>query len=300
MFMNSLFVLTNRLKSIVTIIRILHLKIFCLVLLFNFFSCRSSKMGQVKRGEDGKVVSGITRLKCTYPAKKYSKDLDIKVKSNVDSLLNVSFSQLNIGIAQTITRLSNFTSDGLDLDLFLFRICEMANNRGLNNSDTKDLIISAIDKWNTNAEIKREVDSLVMKEDKRQQRESEGEMEKQTPPEFDINLYINNRCFYFIVLFKNKVPINYRFTFNGLQPVESFFITSHPFSPLSPVKYSAYIITINCYDKYKRPGSGKAQVVLKLEYQSQYFALIGDPKLTGQIIKPYILDWDTQSLTETK
>lgn len=130
------------------------------IILITSIGCRSkSYQGKVKLGEDGKIVSGTTIQKCTPPQKRYAKNLEIKVKTKVDSLLQIPISELDLGVTQTITRLSDYTSEGLDFDLFYFRICEMANNRGLSKEQTNSLLLTLMDKWNTNQELKKKLNN---------------------------------------------------------------------------------------------------------------------------------------------
>jgi hypothetical protein len=125
------------------------------------FSCKSpSNMGTMKNGPNGTIVSGTTTLKCTPPQKTYAKGLDAKVKLSMDSLSTIPIKDLEAGLTQTIVHLSDYSSDGLDMDLIMFRICEMSNNRGMTAEQTQTLVSQAIAQWNVTQEIKKKSDSL--------------------------------------------------------------------------------------------------------------------------------------------
>jgi hypothetical protein len=276
-----------------------NLKSFAILLMLCiFFSCRTSKMGKVKRSEDGKIVNGITRLRCTYPSKSYSKVLDFKVKANIDSLSKVPYNKLDVAVSQTISTLSGYTSEGLDLDLFLFRLCEMANNRGLSPKQTQSLLFSAMNKWNTSEEIKKKVADLEIKENQRQQREFAEEEKKITAPELDIRLIILDSCFYAQTIFENNIPIEYRLKLDGLISRNDFIVTSWPFSSISPESSKKWITLVDCPLKFVRPANGISQLKLTYEYKSVYYPLTSDSKLKGQIVKTYIFDWNNFLLKE--
>lgn len=121
---------------------------FSYMIILLLFSCNSqSKMGKVKYGKDGVIESGTSKTICTPPTKRYTKSLDAVVKANIDSLAKFPKGNLEIGIKNTVTRLSDYSSEGLDVDLILFRVCEMANNRGLSAAQTDTLMRRAIDAW---------------------------------------------------------------------------------------------------------------------------------------------------------
>jgi hypothetical protein len=107
-------------------------------------------MGKVKYGKDGVIESGTSKTKCTPPTKRYTKSIDAVVKGSIDSLLKFPKGNLEVGVKNTVTRLSDYSSEGLDIDLILFRVCEMANNRGLSASQTETLMRRAIDAWGQN------------------------------------------------------------------------------------------------------------------------------------------------------
>lgn len=111
------------------------------------FSCSSSKMGKTKYGKDGEIESGTATTRCTHPTKRYAKGLEIKVKNGIDSLALLPSSNVEAALTQTITRLSDYSSEGLDIDLILFRLCEISISKGFSKNQTDSLFQSAIVAW---------------------------------------------------------------------------------------------------------------------------------------------------------
>ncbi|MDY8135583.1 hypothetical protein [Aquimarina sp. 2201CG5-10] len=106
-------------------------------------SCKNTQ-GTVNVGEEGKIIDGKIIVKCTKPPKTYTKDLDLRINSELESLKNVPNSDVSVELKKSVVKLTQYTSQGLDRDLMFFRICEIANNRGLSQKETTDLINSAI------------------------------------------------------------------------------------------------------------------------------------------------------------
>jgi hypothetical protein len=111
-------------------------------------SCNSAKQGRIKQGKNGVIESGVIKPKCTPPQKSYAKEFDARVKAEMDSLRYASLSSFEAAFNQKVIKLREYSSKGLELDLVLFRICEMSNNRGFSNDQTADLISKAILLWN--------------------------------------------------------------------------------------------------------------------------------------------------------
>lgn len=123
-----------------------------LIVFFTFFaSCNSSKMGKANYGKDGSINSGVVSTRCTYPLKQYTKSIDAKVKTSIDSLVQLPYSKFEVGVKQTVTRLAEYTPDGLDIELILFRLCEISLNKGFSSQQTENLFNSAIDAWKKKA-----------------------------------------------------------------------------------------------------------------------------------------------------
>jgi len=131
-------------------------KIATIFLFIIGLSCnRGVRLGKEKYGKDGQIISGTTIKECTYPRKTYVKSMDIAVKGIVDSLRFVPVNELEIKVAQTVTRLVDYTSSGLDRDLFYFRMCELVNTRSFTAQQTADFLIKAMEIWDNNEEIKK-------------------------------------------------------------------------------------------------------------------------------------------------
>jgi hypothetical protein len=135
------------------------LAVFASIFIALLVSCKTSNMGTKKTNADGSVTE-TTKKKCAYPQKTYAKGLDAKVKLSVDSLSAIPVKSLEAGLTQTVIHLSDYTSEGLDRDLLLFRICEMANNRGLTAEQTQTLMSQAISQWDVTTELKKKSDTL--------------------------------------------------------------------------------------------------------------------------------------------
>ncbi len=112
-----------------------------------FISCNSSKLGKSKIGADGAVISGTNTNRCSHPTKVYAKSLEIKVQNALDSTLGLPFSKLNLGVNQTVTKLGEYSPEGLDMDLILFRLCQISLNKGFTANQTEELLKIAIASW---------------------------------------------------------------------------------------------------------------------------------------------------------
>ena len=110
------------------------IRLFILFATITFLGCSPSKMGKTKYGKDGEIESGTATTRCTHPTKRYAKGLEIKVKDGIDSLGLLPINSIEAELAQTVTRLSDYSSDGLDIDLILFRLCEISINKGFSKT----------------------------------------------------------------------------------------------------------------------------------------------------------------------
>jgi hypothetical protein len=104
-------------------------------------------MGKANYGEDGKIKAGTVHTNCTKPAKRYAKGIDVKVKGGIDSLNALPFNEFSLGVSKTVTRLADYSSEGLDIDLILFRLCEISLNKGFTADQTNALFSIAMDSW---------------------------------------------------------------------------------------------------------------------------------------------------------
>jgi hypothetical protein len=111
------------------------------------FSCSPSKQGKVRQGKNGQIESASITAKCTPPQKSYAREIESNLKAEMDSLKFTPRATFDATFNQKIVQLREYSSSGLDLDLLTFRICEMANNRGLTSEQTSSLIEKAIQLW---------------------------------------------------------------------------------------------------------------------------------------------------------
>lgn len=125
----------------------------------SILSCSSSRQGKMIQGEGGKTLKGSITARCSPPQKSYAKDMGVKVKSEIDSLRYVPKANFDIAFEQKVKQLREYSAKGLDLDLLTFRICEMANNRGLTSEQTASLIEKAISMWSNNSSFNQSVNS---------------------------------------------------------------------------------------------------------------------------------------------
>jgi spore coat protein CotF len=122
---------------------------FSTLFLVIFISCNTpGQMGKVQYDSNGKVASGSSKTSCPPPSKRFTKALDIKLKAGFDSLAMTPKTNLELALAQTVTRLSDYSSEGLDIQGILYWVCVMANNRGFNAEEINNLMKTAGDAWN--------------------------------------------------------------------------------------------------------------------------------------------------------
>ncbi|MEJ7684950.1 MAG: hypothetical protein WKG06_45315 [Segetibacter sp.] len=120
---------------------------FLCLIVCTSINCNSSKMGKTKYGKDSAIESGSATTRCTHPTKRYTKGLEMKVKVGIDSLSLLPSQNLDAEVRQTVTRLSDYSSEGLDIDLVLFHLCEISINKGFTKDQTSALFQNAIDAW---------------------------------------------------------------------------------------------------------------------------------------------------------
>jgi hypothetical protein len=104
-------------------------------------------MGTMQNGKDGQIESGTTKLRCTEPPKRFTKDLQIKIDASLDSALSLPKASIVGSIQQTVTKLNDYSTEGLDLQYILFQLCEISNNRGFASSQTDTLFRIAENAW---------------------------------------------------------------------------------------------------------------------------------------------------------
>jgi hypothetical protein len=120
---------------------------FFIGFLFVLISCSTAKQGKVKQGKDGKIENAVITAKCTPPQKSYAKEIEAKLKAEMDSLKFTPSTSFDASFNQKVIKLREYSSQGLDWDLLAFRICEMSNNRGLTSEQTSNLLTKALDLW---------------------------------------------------------------------------------------------------------------------------------------------------------
>lgn len=99
--------------------------------------------GEVQYVVNGKIGGGTGVLRCETPRKSYAQDIVAALNGELASIdLTVDAEYRN-----KITRLTDYSQSGLDLDLLLFRICEISINRGLTNDQTTGLLTRAVEIW---------------------------------------------------------------------------------------------------------------------------------------------------------
>jgi len=128
-----------------------HLSIVQLTHIFivSFFVSMISCIPQKQIGKGGVIESGtVTTGKCTKPQKRYTKDVKVALKGSVAKWKVVSGVDLEASVKSEVTKLTDYSQVGLDLDLILFRICEMSRNASLTQEQTGNLTTLAMKTWN--------------------------------------------------------------------------------------------------------------------------------------------------------
>ena len=120
-------------------------------------SCRSTRT----IGEGGKIVSGKVYTKCTKPQKRYTKSVEAAVNASIKALDTANSSKLSASLKTEVVRLTDYSQQGLDLDLLLFRLCEMSNNSSLSPENTNNLFNEAIKTWNSRITVKEQKNILA-------------------------------------------------------------------------------------------------------------------------------------------
>ncbi len=111
-------------------------------------SCSSTKKrGTLTVGEGGVITGGKISVYCDPPQKQYAKEVEAKLLAEISELNEIPEAKLETSLNSKVIKLADYSSQGLDRDLLLFRICEMSLNRGLTNEQTQKLIDKAIEVW---------------------------------------------------------------------------------------------------------------------------------------------------------
>ena len=106
-------------------------------------SCR----GTIQQGEGGKIKSGTVYPQCDEPQKTYATALDAKVKLTLIGDGKQDYNTFSAGLTDKVIRLGEHSQTGMDIDLILFRLCEISLNRGFTSEQTSSLMDKTIDAW---------------------------------------------------------------------------------------------------------------------------------------------------------
>jgi len=128
--------------------------LFSIIICFFLNSCAMKmQRGKIQYGNDGEIKSGEGVALCKPPDKRYSSEIHAALKTELIGLKNTSDIELEAALERKIVKLTDYSQKGLDLDLILFRICEISINRGFTNKQSSKLIENVIEAW-TQAEYK--------------------------------------------------------------------------------------------------------------------------------------------------
>jgi hypothetical protein len=119
--------------------------ILCSALAIALFGC--DNQGKVSYGKDGQITEGTGTLKCTKPQKRYASNVDGAVSAAVNTAGKAANGDVSGKIKTEVVKLQDYSQQGLDVDLILFRICEMSINRGFTNEQTIGLFNAALAGW---------------------------------------------------------------------------------------------------------------------------------------------------------
>jgi len=103
--------------------------------------------GKVDIGKDGEITQGTATLKCTKPQRRYASDVDGAVSAAVKTAGQAATGDVSAKVKSEVVKLQDYSQQGLDVDLILFRICEMSINRGFTNEQTIGLFNAALAGW---------------------------------------------------------------------------------------------------------------------------------------------------------
>lgn len=106
----------------------------------------SSNLKSYKVGPKGERI-GRKTAKCTPPSKTYAPEVEFAVSSAFDSLKKLPIDEFKIELKKKVVRLSDYSSQGLDIDKQLFRLCEIAHNENFTREQTAELFKIAQESW---------------------------------------------------------------------------------------------------------------------------------------------------------
>lgn len=124
--------------------------VFICLIIYSCGTTRTTeKQGELILGENGKIESGKINLVCSKPlVKTYTKGLELKVDAEMEQLNSIPKSKLDVELKRSVVKLAQYTSEGLDRDLVLHRVCQIANNGQYSEEGTRNLLEIALGTYN--------------------------------------------------------------------------------------------------------------------------------------------------------
>ena len=119
------------------------------LIIFSGCSADGPNRGEVGFGDDGRVISGTGKAYCTPPSKRYTNELEATVDLELDGLKDIAKANFEAELGNKIQKLTDYSQKGLDIDLLLYRVCEISINRGFTNEQTSGLVKETIKMWET-------------------------------------------------------------------------------------------------------------------------------------------------------
>lgn len=113
--------------------------------------CKSQ--GHLNLSKGGEIESGKVNLECAKPLKTYTKAVDAALKGSVAKLETTEGIDLNATVKTEVIKLTQYSQQGLDLDLLVFRMCQMTNNKALSSTQAQEIITLAMKTWNSKMSV---------------------------------------------------------------------------------------------------------------------------------------------------
>jgi hypothetical protein len=123
-----------------------------LFLIYSVFGCRS----KVELGQKGEITKGQIYPKCSKPDKRYTKTVEVAVKGTTKSWGSLTEAELASTVKTDVIKLTDYSQQGLDRDLLIFRICELGNNRILSAVQVQELMVLGMNTWDSRMSIKEQ------------------------------------------------------------------------------------------------------------------------------------------------
>lgn len=91
------------------------------------------------------TIDGVTNTEtkerivpCSLPEKRYEKDVSRALSAQLGDVPNLPYGEFETEIKKRVVELSEYSSKGLDLDLLMYRLCEITTNRGFSPEQTQE------------------------------------------------------------------------------------------------------------------------------------------------------------------